>query len=544
MKFLLHEEKINRFLEEHHKEKNLAFIDAALDHLNISYKTDHHQIQNIPAIGKVIIVANHPMGAMDALTLIKMVSSVRHDKKVKIIANRVLSAFDQISDLIIAADTFNGRLTKESMKQIDAALQNEEAVIFFPAGEVSRAYVNGIMDSKWKSGFIKFARRTQSPILPIHIKARNSALFYSASWLYRPLATVLLANEMFKAKNSVVEFTVGEMIGIDTVNDMHLSYKRHAKLMRKHLYRIARGRKPIYQTQQCIAHPEPRHLIKEELKRAQRIGSTSDNKQIFLADYEDAPTLLNEIGRLREYSFRKVGEGSGRKRDLDRYDEYYRHLVLWDDDALEVVGAYRIADCEWILSWGGKDALYLNELCTLHETFEPYLEHAIELGRSFIQPKYWGSRALDYLWQGIGAYLKHHPHIKYMIGPVSISGSYPSAAKEALVYFYAHYFGSRDELVSARAPFQLSALAREDGRTLFDGEDYGEDFRRLKEYLRAFNVTVPTLYKQYAELCDEDGIRFMDFGVDAEFNNCIDSYILVDVSRIKESKRKRYIDTE
>ena len=544
LKFLLHEEKINRFLEEHHKEKNLAFIDAALDHLNISYKTDHHQIQNIPAIGKVIIVANHPMGAMDALTLIKMVSSVRHDKKVKIIANRVLSAFDQISDLIIAADTFNGRLTKESMKQIDAALQNEEAVIFFPAGEVSRAYVNGIMDSKWKSGFIKFARRTQSPILPIHIKARNSALFYSASWLYRPLATVLLANEMFKAKNSVVEFTVGEMIGIDTVNDMHLSYKRHAKLMRKHLYRIARGRKPIYQTQQCIAHPEPRHLIKEELKRAQRIGSTSDNKQIFLADYEDAPTLLNEIGRLREYSFRKVGEGSGRKRDLDRYDEYYRHLVLWDDDALEVVGAYRIADCEWILSWGGKDALYLNELCTLHETFEPYLEHAIELGRSFIQPKYWGSRALDYLWQGIGAYLKHHPHIKYMIGPVSISGSYPSAAKEALVYFYAHYFGSRDELVSARAPFQLSALAREDGRTLFDGEDYGEDFRRLKEYLRAFNVTVPTLYKQYAELCDEDGIRFMDFGVDAEFNNCIDSYILVDVSRIKESKRKRYIDTE
>jgi putative hemolysin len=544
LKFLLREEKINRFLEEHHTEKNLAFIDAALDHLNISYKTDHHQVQNIPAIGKVIIVANHPMGAMDALTLIKMVSSVRHDKKVKIIANRVLSAFDQIGDLIIAADTFNGRLTKESMKQIDTALQNEEAVIFFPAGEVSRAYLNGIMDSKWKSGFIKFAQRSQSPLLPIHIKARNSAFFYSASWIYRPLATVLLANEMFKAKNGVVEFTVGEMIGIDTVNDMHLSYKRHAKLMRKHLYRIARGRKPIYQTQQCIAHPEPRHLIKEELKRAQHIGSTSDNKQIYLAEYDDAPTLLNEIGRLREYSFRKVGEGSGRKRDLDRYDDYYRHLILWDDDALEVVGAYRIADCEWILSWGAKDALYLNELCTLHDTFDPYLEHAIELGRSFIQPKYWGSRALDYLWQGIGAYLKHHPHIKYMIGPVSISGSYPSAAKEALVYFYSLYFGSGKALVSARAPFHLSAMAQEEGSALFTGKDYGEDFRRLKEYLRAFNVTVPTLYKQYAELCDEDGIRFMDFGIDVEFNNCIDSYILVDVSKIKESKRKRYIDTE
>ena len=544
LKALLQEEKINRFIGSHQKEKNLAFIDAALEHLNISYKTDHHQVQNIPAIGKVIIVANHPMGAMDAFTLIKMVSAVRHDKKVKIIANKMLSQFEQISDLIIAADNFNGRLAKESMKQIDEALRNEEAVIFFPAGEVSRAYLHGIVDSKWKNGFMKFAVRTQSPILPIYIKAHNSPLFYTASWLYRPLATMLLPSEMFMARNSVVEFVVGEMIGIDTINDMHLSNKHHAKLMRRHLYRVAKGRRPIYQTQQCIAHPEPRHLIKEELKKAQRIGSTLDNKHIYLVEYDEAPTLLNEIGRLREYSFRKVGEGSGRKRDLDRYDEYYRHLVLWDDEVLEVVGAYRIADCEWVVSCGGKDDLYLNELCALHDAFDPYLAHAIELGRSFIQPKYWGSRALDYLWQGIGAYLRHHPHIKYMIGPVSISGSYPSAAKEALVYFYNLYFGAERALVSARTPFRLSALAQEEGSSLFSGEDYQEDFRRLKEYLRAFNVTVPTLYKQYSELCDEGGIQFMDFGIDAEFNNCIDSYILVNVSKIKESKRKRYIDAE
>lgn len=544
LRSLLKEEKINRFISAHSKERNLAFIDAALEHLNISYKSDHQQLQNIPPIGKVIIVANHPMGAMDAFTLIKLVSSVRYDKKVKIVANAMLSQFEQISDLIIPADNFNGRLTKASMKMIDDALRNEEAVIFFPAGEVSRAYLHGVVDSKWKSGFMKFAKRTQSPILPIYIKAKNSPLFYGASWVYRPLATLLLANEMFWAKNSVIEFKIGEMIGIDTINDMHISYKRHAKLMRKHLYRIAKGRKPIYQTQQCIAHPEPRHLIKDELKKAQRIGSTSDNKHIYLTEYETAPTLLNEIGRLREYSFRKVGEGSGQKRDLDRYDEYYRHLVLWDDDALEVVGAYRIADCEWILSWGGKEALYLNELCTLHDAFDPYLQHAIELGRSFIQPRYWGSRALDYLWQGIGAYLKHHPDVKYMIGPVSISGSYPSSAKEALVYFYNHYFGSNDTMVSARTPYQLSNLAQNEGKIFFTGDDYAEDFRRLKEYLRAFNVTVPTLYKQYAELCETGGITFMDFGIDAEFNNCIDSYILVDVSKIKASKRKRYIDKE
>lgn len=544
LKAILHEKRINQFLQQHQKAKNLAFIDAALEQLNISYKIDNHEIQNIPAIGKVIIVANHPLGAMDAFSLIKMVSQVRHDKKVKIVANKMLSTFEQIGDLLIPADNFNGRLTKQSIQHIEAALHNEEAVIFFPAGEVSRAYLHGIVDSKWKSGFAKFAKRTQSPVLPIYIHARNSALFYAASWIYRPMATVLLAHEMFTAKNSVIEFTVGEMVGIDTINDMHISYKRHAKLMRKHLYRVAKGRKTIYATQQCIAHPEPRHLIKEELTHALRLGSTSDNKHIYLAEYEESPTLLSEIGRLREYSFRKVGEGSGQKRDLDRYDEYYRHLVLWDDESLEVVGAYRIADCAWILSWGSKDALYLNELCTLHDEFDPYLENGIELGRSFIQPKYWGSRALDYLWQGIGAYLRHHPHIKYMIGPVSISGTYPTAAKEALVYFYGHYFGADQRLVSAQTPYQLSSLAMEENAALFKENDYQEGFRHLKEYLRAFNVTVPTLYKQYSELCDEGGIQFMDFGIDAEFNNCIDSYILVDVAKIKESKRKRYIDTE
>jgi len=438
----------------------------------------------------------------------------------------------------------SGTLSRQSMLLIQESLENEEAVIIFPAGEVSRAYLHGILDSKWKSGFVKFAKRTQSPIVPIYIKARNSTLFYLSSWIYRPLAMLLLANEMFLARNKKIGFTVGEMISPDTINDMHVSYKRHAKLFRKHLYRISRNRKGIYETQQCIAHPEPSHLIKEELKKAERLGTTSDNKLIYLVEYEHAPSLLNEIGRLREYSFRKVGEGSGHKRDLDRYDEYYHHLVLWDDEALEVVGAYRIADCEWILSWAERDAFYLNELCIMHDAFDPYLEKSIELGRSFIQPKYWGSRALDYLWQGIGAYLKHNPHVKYMIGPVSISGTYPTAAKEALTYFYKHYFSSNETLVSARTPFHLSAYAIEENRERFVHDNYNEDFRRLKEYLRAFNVTVPTLYKQYADLCDEGGIRFMDFGIDADFNNCIDSYILVEVAKVKDAKRKRYIDTD
>lgn len=541
LKLLFHENTINDFMQKHNS-TGLNFIDNVLDYLNISYKVDNKQIQNIPALGKVIIVANHPLGALDALALIKMVSSVRQDKKIKIVANNLLSQFSQLNEQIIPVDNMSGKLSRDSLTKIQEALNNEEAIIFFPAGEVSRAYLNGIRDGKWKSGFVKFAKRTQSPILPIYIDAKNSAMFYGASWVYRPLGTLLLSHEMIKARNSVFEFSVGELIAYHTIATMHLDYRQHAKLFRRHLYRIARHKKGIYATEQCIAHPESRQEIKQELKKGERIGTTSDNKHIYIIEYENAPVLLSEIGRLREYSFRKVGEGSGQHKDIDRYDEYYQHLVLWDDDALEVVGAYRIGECNWILSWLGKEGLYMNELCTIDNKADSYLSDTIELGRSFVQPKYWGTRALDYLWQGIGAYLSHNPQIQYMLGPVSISGSYPQHATEALVYFYSNYFGSTEPSMHAKFPYRLSQYTNKELDILFKGDDYLSDFKTLKEYLRAFNVTVPTLFKQYSELCEEGGVEFLDFGIDADFNDCVDGYILVDIKKIKPAKRQRYIN--
>ena len=540
-KMLFHEKGINLFLEKHREKSGLEFIDAVLDHLNVSYRIDQRQLQNVPALGKVIIVANHPLGALDALALVKMVASVRQDKKVKIVANQLLSQFTQLKNLLIPVDNMSGKLSRASLHTIDDALKNEEAVIFFPAGEVSRAYLNGVRDGRWKSGFVKFAKRSQTPVLPVYIKAKNSTLFYGASWLYKPFGTLLLSHEMFTTRNSVFDLTVGRVVSAQTIGNMQLDNRQHAKLFRRHLYRIAKGKRGIYATEECIAHPEPRQMIKQELKSGERIGTTSDSKHIYLVEAENAPTLLNEIGRLREYSFRKVGEGSGKMKDIDRFDDYYQHLVLWDDDALEVVGAYRIGECNWILSWLGREGLYLNELCHIDSRCDTLLEDAIELGRSFVQPKYWGTRALDYLWQGIGAYLSHNPQIRYMLGPVSISATYPQHAQEALVYFYSTYFGTEEQLVKARAPFTLSDYVIREFEERFDGDNYLADFKRLREYLQAFNVTVPTLYKQYSELCEEGGIAFMDFGVDAEFNNCIDGYILVDVSKIKQAKRQRYI---
>ena len=183
----------------------------------------------------------------------------------------------------------------------------------------------------------------------------------------------------------------------------------------------------------------------------------------------------------------------------------------------------------------------MNDLCTINESLDDKLENAIELGRSFIQPKYWGSRALDYLWQGIGAYLSHNSNIKYMYGPVSISNTYPKVAKDALVYFYTRYFSNEKKHFKAKRPYVLSKNTRQEFDKIFEDQEYPEAFRMLKAYLKGLEVSVPTLYKQYGDLCESGGVQFCDFGVDPAFNNAIDGYLLVELDKLKDEKRRRYL---
>ncbi len=549
LKKLFHEKEVNTFLHQHERLAGLDFVEAVLEYLNISYKVNQQQLENIPAIGKALVVANHPLGAADALALVKMISDARQDKVVKIVANQMLSHIPQLSQLLIPVDNINGKLTRQSLQEINKALQNEEIVIFFPAGEVSRASFNGIKDSHWKSGFVKIAQRTSTPVLPVHINARNSSAFYALSFLYKPMSALLLGHELMRSRKPL-EFKIGEIIPPSSFQNTQLKHKQYARIFRKHLYRIAKGRTTLLATEQSISHPVDRQQLRSEIKAGEKLGSTTDGKDICLIEAENAPTLLKEIGRLREYTFRKVGEGTGTKRDIDKYDEYYMHLVLWDEDALEVVGAYRIGECSWIMSWLGKEGLYMNELCAIDDSLDDKLDAAIELGRSFVQPKYWGSRALDYLWQGIGAYLSHNPQIKYMYGPVSISNGYPKVAKDILVYFYSTYFKSKEDLQSSTKPFSakhpyiLSRNVKTEFDQLFTGQEYSEAFRTLKSYLKGLEVSVPTLYKQYGELCEEGGVNFFDFGVDPSFNNAIDGYLLVDLNKLKSDKRRRYLIQE
>lgn len=535
---LVHEDTINQFLTDHQAVTGFEFVERVLDYFNFSYSLSHNDRMNIPSSGRVVIVANHPLGALDGLALLKLVGEVRRD--VRIIANDVLSHIEQLNSLFLPVDNLGHSTRKRDVARIVGALQREEAVIVFPAGEVSRAGMTGIKDGKWNSGFLRIAKKANAPILPVYLGGKNSSLFYGLSYLNKSASGLLLVNEMFNKRSATLPVRIGEPIPFHQIDAVPLSVPEQTKLLRKHLYRIAKRKSPLFVTEKTIAHPQDRQAIKQELKASQLLGETSDGKKIYLFDYQPDSAVMQEVGRLREISFRCVGEGTGQKKDLDKYDRYYRHLILWDEEDLEIAGAYRLAEA-FNLHDDPHSPLYSSTLFQYADTMQPYFAQGIELGRSFVQPKYWGKRSLDYLWYGIGAYLKQHPNVRYMFGPVSLSNSYPKPAKNMLVWFYRHYFGDAEQLAKAKAPYTLTAEEQETLATLFCANDYKTDFRTLKEQLDYLGVSVPTLFKQYSELCDEGGVRFLDFGVDADFNFCVDGLVLVDMQFVKAKKYQRYV---
>ena len=542
LKRLIHQDEINAFLENNDDAMGFEFIDRVLDYFNFSYTVSARDRRNIPAIGRVVIFANHPIGSLDGLAILKLVSEVRPD--VKIVANDMLSHFSALRDVIIPLDNMTGGSARKSYKRVKNALEHEEAIIVFPAGEVSRAHPKGVRDNRWLPGFLTFARRADAPLLPIHINAKNSLLFYSASLVYKPLGTALLAREMFKQRSRIIKFRVGEIIPRHTLETKGLHDRTLVKRLKKHLYNLGgkRQHQPLFETEKTIAHPEDRAAIQNELKDAERLGETRDGNRIYLVDYKPDSPVIREIGRLRELAFRKVGEGTGNNRDLDRFDHYYRHLVLWDRENLEIAGAYRLGIGQPILEKYGIEGFYTSTLYKFEPKFEEYMQNGIELGRSFVNPKYWGKASLDYLWQGIGSYLAHNPHIRYLVGPVSMSADYPRELMDTLAYFYRKYHKSPEPLAQAFLPYELSQATCDALSVFFEDLDRDSAFDKMQARFKELGHRLPVLFKQYAAIFEDGGFVALVFSVDPDFGDCLDGLCMADITKLKILKRKRYID--
>lgn len=535
LKKLFHEEEFRQFAADHRHLKGLDMVEQVLDHLDILCTLPAHDLEQIPAHGPLIVMANHPTGTLDGLALLYAVSRVRRD--VKVVTNRMLTHLEPLSSLFIPVDNMGGRTAKSSFTLMEQHLQNAGVLIFFPAGEVSRPTRTGIRDKKWHPGFIKLAGKFRAPLLPVSIQARNSLLFYASTLLSPNLSMLLLMQQMFRRRHSRLPVKIGQQIGWSHWFSPTLSPREMAERCRQHVLRLGKGLPGVFKTESAIARAEDRATLKRELAQAECLGTTADGKTIYLwqrNSQEDVP-ILRELGRLREIAFRAVGEGSGKRRDTDSYDDDYLHLILWDNEDLEIVGAYRFIPT----AMREPEALYSYSLFHYDDKMQDILEHGIELGRSFIQPRYWGRRGLDYLWSGIGAYLARYPHYRYLFGPVSISGGLPPAARDLLVAFYRLWFPASHPLAASRRPYPASlpeVLAQ------FSGEDYVEDLTRLKSLLGNLGCGIPPLYKQYSELCEPGGVQFIDFGSDPAFNNCVDGLVLVDLCYLKANRYQRYIE--
>lgn len=541
LKKLIHEDDFNEVIRKNKHLRGFAFLDKLLDYFKFKYQIDNDSYNNIPSEGRLIIIANHPIGTLDGLALVKLIRSVRPD--VRIVANRVLSHMEPLQSVFLPVDVLTDKKgLKETYQVMLNALEDEQAIIIFPAGEVSRITPKGVRDGDWQSGFLKLAKKAQCPILPINIKAKNSALFYSMSTLYKPLGTMLLVKEMFNKKNQTIKFQVGAPIPFSEVEQSDLNNKQLCKRFRKHVLNLGKKHKtPLFETVATVIHPTDTKAVKKALYQSRLLGETRDGKKIFLYRFSDDCPVMQEIARLRELTFRTVEEGTGLAQDLDRFDIYYSHIVLWDDNDLEIVGAYRVGEGPQIMAAYGIEGFYSHTLFDLSGEFSLFLPNSLELGRSFVQPRYWGQHSLEYLWYGIGAYLREQPEIKYLFGPLSLSNAYPQVAKEMIIGFYRHQFGAPLTTAKARMPFEISEQCRQFVSQEFS-DDYSVSFKVLNSELKKLGVKVPTLYKQYVELCVDKGCHFIDFNIDPDFNNCIDSLIMVEIDKIAPKKRQRYID--
>lgn len=526
---------IEDFLAGNGQLRGFEFVCAAIAHLQLEYRIEEVERLRIPVRGRLLVVANHPSGALDALALLDCIGRVRRD--VRIVANDLLSAVEPLADLLLPVRILGGRPSEASLAAIEQALREEQCVVVFPAGEVSRLRPGGVRDSRWRRGFLRFARSTGAPVLPVRIEARNSPLFYGVSALCKPAATALLAREMYARRRRPLRLRIGWPMTVAEDDDPEVALRR----VRDTLYAIGKRRESRSDAMEPLSAPVAAAALSAAIARTERLGDTSDGMQIRLAraaaktDRLQDPILL-ELGRLRELAFRRVGEGTGRSRDLDAYDAHYEHILVWDATAGKIAGAYRVARGAPTLARAGLSGLYTASLFRYADDAIPRLACGMELGRSFVAPDYWGSRSLDYLWQGIGAYLRRHPQVRYLFGAVSISAALPAQAREQIVAYYLRYFGSDDGLAVSARPFRYFAAP-----PCFGGLDADTAYGVLEANLSALGAAVPVLYRQYTELCEPGGARFLAFGVDPAFSDAIDGLIEVDLHRLLPRKRKRYL---
>lgn len=502
-----------------------------LEHLEAGYRISPAELERIPRQGAAVIVANHPFGILEGVVLGTMLLERRSD--VRFLANNILTTvLPELRDLIIPVDPIsdNARGNAAGMRAAVEHLRSGGLLVVFPAGEVSSFdwQSREARDREWHPSIARMIRLAEACVIPMFLDGSNSALFQMAGMLHPRLRTALLAREFVNKRRAIVQLRVGKPVLYGKLQSMKDDRERIAYLRwRTDLLgrREQRASRPMLPPVCAPVDPEPMRVEVEALGEPLAIAG---DLRAYLATADAVPNVLREIGRLREIAFRAAGEGTGRPLDLDRFDQHYLHLFIWNTRKHEIAGAYRLSPTD-----SGPASLYTNTLFRFGQEFLDRLGPAVELGRSFVRVEYQKSVApLVLLWKGIGAYLRKHPQYQVLFGPVSISNQYQSASRELMIAYLERRASLRDwaELVRPRnAP--KPAL-----RTPVVCRDLDELSEAVSD-LETGNAGVPVLLRQYLKL----GGKLLGFNVDRDFSNALDGLIVVNLRETEPKLLERYL---
>jgi len=542
-----------------------SFFKGSLRCARVTYEVSAGDLDRIPKDGPAVVVCNHPFGALDGLILGALLEETRPD--FRILGNLILSRIAPLQPWVIPVNPFaSGKGSSANSRGLRSALgwlDQGGVVALFPAGEVSRFRFRdrSVRDPRWSLHAAALARRTGAPVVPVFIHGRNSLIFQSVGAVHPILRTLMLPRELVNKAGSHVPVAVGppilpkelERLGDDLRRTRYIRLRTEWLASRspvpgagsepEKLFVIPPRRPRL----DPVASPIPPEELAADVDRLPPETLLFSHKQfdVRISPASRLPHVLPEIGRLRELSFRQEGEGSGRDRDLDRFDEFYEHLFLWDRERQAIAGAYRIARTDVILRERGPSGLYTSTLFRFRERFLENLTPGLELGRSFVAVDYQRAhQTLLLLWRGVTTLVGREPRYYRLFGPVSISNTYSQASKALITQCLRD--GDDAEWrrlapwVRPRRPFRRRRIYGLDPAEVSDLLDGMEDVSTLISQIETDGKGLPVLLKHYLRM----HTTLLSFNVDRDFSNCLDGLIITDLLRTNRVFLKRIMSAE
>ncbi|WP_405574080.1 GNAT family N-acyltransferase [Winogradskyella sp. Asnod2-B02-A] len=543
---------LNKIYNRNKHLKDVGFLDAILDEFQIKFEIPEEDMKRLPKEGPYITISNHPLGGIDGILLLKLMIEQRSD--FKIIANFLLHRIEPIKPYIMPVNPFEDRKDAKSsiagFKNAILHLKEGHPLGVFPAGEVS-TYRDGklVVDKEWEVAAMKLIQKAEVPVVPIYFHAKNSRLFYRLSKLSDTLRTAKLPSELLTQKRRVIKVRVGKPISVKDQKE-HETLPEFSEFLRRKTYMLSKTfeDKPKIldnlQSQLKVSKPPkrivtpiaPKIMIAEVDKL--RVNDArlleSKNYEVFLASAKDIPNILREIGRLREITFREVGEGTNEAIDLDKFDTYYHHMFLWDNEKNVIAGAYRMGLGSQIFERFGIDGFYLQDLFRFEPELHKMMSQSIEMGRAFIIKEYQQKpMPLFLLWKGIVHITLRYPEHKYLIGGVSISNQFSNFSKSLMIEFMkSHYYDPYvAQYVHPKKEFKVK-LQDADKDFVFDATEADlNKFDKIIDEVEPGALRLPVLLKKYIK----QNAKLVAFNVDPLFNNAVDGLMYIKIADLPES---------